>query len=230
MSRAFRLTALACAAVLPASLAFAGLAHAQTTFAAAPSSEFAGKQAGTFMIRLRAIGVIPQDNNSSTSIGGHVQTTAQPAPEVDVSYFFTDNIAAELIAATTRHSVTAVGTAVGRVPVGAAWVLPPTLTVQWHFMPHERFSPYVGAGINASFFYATQAAKPTVTSLKMSNSIGPALQIGFDYNVTDRWFFNVDAKEIFLTTKAKLNTVLGPVSAKTSLDPFVIGAGVGYRF
>ena len=72
-----------------------------------------GKAAGTFMIRGRLIGVIPEDNSSSTTIGGHVTTTAQPAPEVDLSYFFTDNIAAELIAASTRHNVAATGTAVG---------------------------------------------------------------------------------------------------------------------
>jgi outer membrane protein len=228
MQRLLRATSLVCAALLPAALGSAATARAQT--ASSIADGFVGKQAGSFMVRFRAIGVIPQDNRSSTSVGGSIKTTAQPAPEVDVSYFFTDNIAAELIAATTRHSIAAVNTAVGRVPVGAAWVLPPTLTAQWHFFPHERFSPYIGAGINASLFYSSQAAGPTVTSLKLTNSIGPAVQIGFDYNVSDRWFLNVDAKEIFLTTKARLNTVLGRVSAKTSLDPFVIGAGVGYRF
>ncbi len=94
-----------------------------------------GLQAASFMIRIRAIGVIPEDNSSSTSIGGHVSTTAQPAPEVDFSYFFTDNIAAELIAASTRHNIKATGTAVGDVDVGSAWVLPPTLTAQVPFLP-----------------------------------------------------------------------------------------------
>jgi outer membrane protein W len=51
------------------------------------------------MIRVRAIGVIPEDNSSSISvIGGHVSATAQAAPEIDFSYFLTDNIALELIA------------------------------------------------------------------------------------------------------------------------------------
>ncbi len=59
-----------------------------------------GKQANTFMIRARAIGVIPEDNSSSISvIGGHVNATAQAAPELDFSYFLTDHIAFELIAA-----------------------------------------------------------------------------------------------------------------------------------
>ena len=53
-----------------------------------------GKEAGTFMIRARAIGLIPEDNSSSISkIGGNVTATAQAAPELDFSYFLTDHIA-----------------------------------------------------------------------------------------------------------------------------------------
>ncbi len=93
-----------------------------------------GKEAGTFMVRLRAIGVIPLDSSSSISaIGGHVDATAQAAPEVDFSYFLTDNVAFELIAATTRHSVSASDTAAGHFDVGSVLALPPTLTVQYHF-------------------------------------------------------------------------------------------------
>jgi outer membrane protein len=207
-------------------LALSGAASAQT----AGDDALVGKAAGTFMIRGRAIGVIPEDNGSSTSIGGHVSTTAQPAPEVDVSYFLTDNLALELIAASTRHSIKATGTAVGDVDVGSAWVLPPTLTLQYHLFPHERFSPYVGVGLNASFFYATSASGPVVKNFSLDNNVGEAVQIGFDYNVTGHWFANFDVKQIFLNTTAHINTVLGPVTAKTSLDPLVIGAGVGYRF
>src|SRR5271165_6497353 len=63
-----------------------------------------GKAAGTVMVRVRVIGVIPEDWSSSVSlIGGHVSVSASVAPEVDLSYFFTDHIAAELIAASTNH-------------------------------------------------------------------------------------------------------------------------------
>ena len=102
----------------------------------------AGKHAGSIIVRLRAIGVIPENTSSSVSlIGGSIDVTKTPAPEVDISYFFTDHIAAELIAASTRHSVSAVNTALGHVDVGSVWVLPPTLTAQWHFLPQSRFAP-----------------------------------------------------------------------------------------
>lgn len=214
------------AACFCGALALGGAASAQTTGDEAP----VGKAAGTFLLRGRVIGVIPTDLSSSTSIGGQVRTSPQPAPEVDLSYFFTDNIAAEVIAASTQHHLKAVGTGVGTVDVGSTWVLPPTITAQYHFMPHERFSPYIGAGINATFFYSTTPANPTVHGLSIDSNVGAAVQIGADYNISGRWFANVDFKQIFLDTTAHLSTVLGPVTAKTSLDPMVVGAGIGYRF
>jgi len=206
------------------------LALSTVSFAQTASDAPVGKQAGTFMLRGRAVGVIPEDSSSSTSVGGRVTTTATPAPEVDLSYFFTDNIAAEVIAASTEHHLHAVGTTVGTVNVGSTWVLPPTVTLQYHFMPHERWSPYVGAGVNASFFYASSGKGPTVTGLSLDDNVGAAVQAGFDYNISGHWFANFDVKQIFLNTTAHLNTVLGPVTAKTALDPLVVGAGVGYRF
>lgn len=215
---------------LLSAFAFAGTARAQSAFDF--NAPPVGKAANTVMVRIRAIGVIPEDNTSSvTAIGGKVSTTAQAAPEIDLSYFFTDNIAAELIAASTRHEVSVTGSALpGKVDVGSAWVLPPTLTVQYHFMPHSQFSPYVGVGLNASWFYDSQPAKPVVTKFTLNNTWGPALQAGFDYNFGGHWFANFDVKQIFMHTGAHVMTVLGAVKGNTSLDPLVIGAGIGYRF
>lgn len=217
------------ASAILGAFAFAGTARAQSPFDM--SQPPVGKQAGTIMIRIRAIGVIPLDADSSVStIGGHVSTTAQAAPEIDFSYFFTDNIAAELIAATTRHTLTATGTALGNVDVGSTWVLPPTLTLQYHFMPHEQLSPYVGVGLNASFFWDTKAAGPTITGLSVNNSWGPAIQAGIDYNFSGHWFANLDVKQIFLNTAAHVSAGAVHIKAKDALDPLVIGAGIGYRF
>jgi outer membrane protein len=188
-----------------------------------------GKAAGTLMVRVRIIGVIPEDWSSSVSlIGGHVAVSASAAPEVDLSYFFTDHIAAELIAASTNHHIQATGTALGTVDVGNTWVLPPTVTLQYHFMPHQQFSPYVGAGLNATFFYATSPATPTIQKLSLSGNIGGAFQVGFDYNFTGHWFFNVDFKQLILHTTATLNR--GAIKANDRLSPAVVGAGIGYRF
>jgi len=207
-------------------LAMTGVASAQG------SSAPAGKQAGSLMVRLRAIGVLPQISSSSVSlIGGDIQASNQAAPELDFSYFFTDNLAVELIAATTRHTISVKNSAIpGTVDVGSVWVLPPTLTLQYHFMPRSRFSPYIGAGINVSFFYNSHGASG-IDKFNLRTGVGPAIQAGFDYNITGRWFFNADVKQIFVRTEGDVHVANGPtLKAKTWLNPTVVGVGLGYRF
>ena len=215
------------AATFLAAVAGLGPALAQTT-----EDPPVGKQAGTFMIRARAIGVIPLNSSSSISaIGGKVETSNAAAPELDFSYFLTDNVAVELIAATTKHTLYAKNSALapnGSVNVGSTWVLPPTLLLQYHFMPKERFSPYIGAGLNVSFFYSSSPSGGAINQLAMKNNVGAAIQAGFDYNISGHWFLNFDVKQIFVNTTASING--GAVKAKTALNPFVVGAGIGYRF
>jgi len=220
--------------LLLATSVMAGLACVGALPAQAQSADDApvGKAAGTFMVRGRIVGVIPQNSSSSISgaiNGGSVSTSNFATPEVDLSYFFTDHIATELIAATSKHDLYANNTPLGSsYRVGSTWVLPPTLLLQYHFMPHERFSPYIGVGVNASIFYATQAANNAVTSLSMKSNFGVAAQVGFDYNFSGRWFANVDFKQIWVNTQASING--GAIVAKTALNPSVVGVGLGYRF
>ncbi|WP_204886503.1 OmpW/AlkL family protein [Parvibaculum sedimenti] len=191
-----------------------------TTALSAPvlaADAFQGKSAGDFLVRARGIYVIPDeklDGISGLSISNEV------VPEVDFSYFVTDNIAFELIAATTRHEVSIPSASLGKVSL-----LPPTLTVQYHFMPKAQFSPYVGAGLNYTFFYNVDSGD--FSSVKYDNHVGYALQAGVDYALGGNWSLNADVKKIFLKTDAHVSGV-GTVG--TTIDPWIVGLGVGYRF
>ena len=219
------MTSKVAAGIFLAAVLCAGGAAAQ----AQPMQVNTGLGAGDFLVRARAVGVIPENLSSSVSVvGGHGDVTATPAPEVDFSYFVTDNIALELIAASTRHEVSATGTVLGRVDVGSVYVLPPTLTVQWHFLPHAAINPYVGAGLTAAFFYDSKPAGGAITQFGLSNNVGPAVQAGVDVALGGHWFANADVKQIFINTTGRLDG--GVIVAKTSLDPTVVGAGIGYRF
>ncbi|MBX3494236.1 MAG: OmpW family protein [Parvibaculum sp.] len=207
--------------------AAAALALAAAGFAATPEAQaqqgFSGKSAGDIMVRARIIGAIP-DEDATTSIGGNVSVSNDWVPEVDFTYFVTDNIALELIAATTRHDVS--HSAAGSL--GKVSLLPPTLTLQYHFMPKERFSPYLGAGVNYTFFYNEDAPGGAITSIDYKNSWGWALQGGVDAALTGNWYANVDVKKIFLSTDVSING--GAVTADVDLDPWIVGFGVGYKF
>lgn len=175
-----------------------------------------------FMVRARAIGVVPQEN-STVNVGGDVAVSNSITPEIDLTYFFTDHVAAELIAATAHHVLDYNG----NVPLGETWILPPTLTVQYHFTPDQQFSPYVGAGLNYSLFYNTKSRAP-FTDVKIDNGVGYALQAGTDYWLDDHWGLNFDVKKLFLNVDAKANG--GAVRADVDLDPWIVGAGVSYKF
>lgn len=204
----------------------AGVAVAAALLTAAPAhAEFTGKSAGDIMVRARALWAVPDESASVTVLGGDVNVSNDVVPEIDFTYFVTDNIALELIAGTTRHEVSHSPTG---IDLGKVSLLPPTLTLQYHFMPKERLSPYVGAGLNYTFFYNEDAPGGAVTSIDYENSFGWALQAGVDYAVADRWYVNFDVKKIFLSTDVSING--GAINADVDLDPWLIGVGVGYRF
>ena len=118
----------------------------------------------------------------------------------------------------------------GNVSVGNTWALPPALTVQYHFLHKNAFSPYVGGGVNYTMFYNSKPNNSIIEQVKLEDNWGGVIEAGFDYNVTGHWFLNANVKQIFVHTTAKLATVLGPVKAKTDLNPTVAGFGIGYRF
>lgn len=183
-----------------------------------------------FQVRLRALAVVPNESADIDVIGGDVEIDNAYIPELDFTYFFTKNIAAELILGTSQHDVKAVKTAAGDIPLGDVRLLPPTLTLQYHFNT-EKVHPYVGAGVNYTIFY-DESSGPVADKVSYDNTFGFAFQLGFDFDITDKWFLNVDAKYLLLNTDVTVNatTALGAtVDADVDINPFIAGFGVGYK-
>ncbi|AYG64013.1 MULTISPECIES: OmpW/AlkL family protein [Rhizobium] len=182
-----------------------------------------------WQMRLRALGVVTTDSGRVDGLpGSDLSFSDTIIPEFDISYFFTENIAAELILGTTYAKVHGGGSISALGEIGKTWLLPPTLTLQYHFTELGAFRPYVGAGVNYTVFY-NQSGK-TARSLDVKNTFGVALQAGFDYMIDDHWGMNFDAKKIFLRPDFDANVGGAGVSGKAKLDPWLLGAGVTYRF
>lgn len=177
-----------------------------------------------FQIRARALGVLP-DDSSSVNIGGDVDVGDAVTPEVDLTYFITPNIAVEAIAATAQHSLTYTGD----VDVGETWILPPTVTLQYHFTPDSTFSPYLGAGLNYSWFYGEEEGTG-FSDLEVDGGVGFALQAGADIWINENWGLNLDVKKLFLDVDGKVNLGATAIRTDIDLDPWIVGAGVSYRF
>lgn len=206
--------------------AAADLAPAQI----APVAEEAISSPSPWQVRVRALGVITHDNGSITQLPGvGLEYSDTVIPELDISYFFTDNIAVELILGTTNAKIKTDGLAGGDLDVGKAWLLPPTVTLQYHFTDFGAFKPYVGAGVNYSLFY-NQSEKGAFRNLDVKNDFGVALQAGFDYMFDEHWGVNFDVKKIFLETDWSADLGTTKLNGKAKIDPWLIGAGVTYRF
>lgn len=209
--------------------------------AAAPvaAREGEGLKKHDVLLRLRGIWVAPNGESDGifpTLPGDRLSVHDSFAPEVDVTWMATDNIGFELIAATTRHSaVGKQGVTSTLGPVVKTWVLPPTLTAQYHFNPRGKVRPYLGAGINYTVFWneaptreLTAAVGPT--TVHINDSVGYALQGGVDIDINKRFFINLDAKYVDMSPRATLNTTaLGTQTVKTRISPIIVGVGFGIR-
>ena len=210
------------------------------TMGAALAAAPAQAKQGDVLIRVRGIMVSPNEKSGSVLPafpGEKVSVDNAVTPEIDFTYMATDHIGFELIAATTKHSASGVsGTTGGIGKLASTWVLPPTLTMQYHPIVDGHIRPYIGAGVNYTLFYNEDAshgleAAVGKTKVHMSDSFGWAGQVGVDIDLNDKIFLNLDLKYIDIDTKARLaTTAAGTQRVKVSLDPLVFGVGVGMRF
>lgn len=197
-------------------------------------------EAGDTFVRIRGIMVAPTESSGGilpTFPTEEVKVDNSIMPEIDITHMVSNNVGLELIAATTKHTASGkTGTTGGIGKLASTWVLPPTLTLQYHFAPEAKLRPYVGAGVNYTIFYSEKpsAALETAvgqTNVKMKNSFGWAAQAGIDIDLNEKMFLNFDVKYIDIDTTARLaTTAIGTQRVKVSLDPIVVGVGVGFRF
>jgi outer membrane protein len=214
------------------------LALTAAVVAALGSTAVFAETEGNWMMRIRAVDVRPE--HKSTTYGpvsaDQIYLENKTIPEVDFTYFFSKNLAAELILTYPQKMDV---TVTGFNKVGDIKVLPPTLTLQYHFMPDATFRPYVGAGINyTSISNISLAPLDGVTTGLNSgtsapntldkNSWGGALQIGFDVKVGANSYINVDYKKLYIKTDLK-NPTLG-ITSTLKVNPDLFAIGYGFKF
>ena len=176
---------------------------------------------GDIIARLRITDVNPQTSVNDTLQALNVDVKNDTIPELDFTYMLTNNVGAELILGTSKHDITA-----GGAKIGSVKVLPPTLTLQYHFNPVGQFRPYAGAGINYTRFYSFKDDSGLGLSIK-KNSFGPALQVGMDMPLTKDVFLNLDMKKLWIKTKVQSN---GTDVGTLDINPLVTSVGIGMKF
>jgi outer membrane protein len=218
--------------------------------AAAFTPALAQAEAGDWVVRIRAVDVAPNESSelgktvnalglgAAMSPGAELTVDNNVIPELDISYYFTKNIAAELILAFgTRHDVNISGNTVTtgalvNQNLGSVNMLPPTLTAQWHFMPDQTFDPYLGAGVNYTHSFDHSLTAGGALPIRIDrNMFGFVAQAGFDVNLKDGWLINADVK--YVTMNTDVEALVGGAWTKIDdldINPWVFGIGIGKKF
>lgn len=187
-------------------------------------SSTAMAQDATWLLRGRVVNIAPA--NQSDPVGGtgaadRISVSKKTIPEFDVTYFFSPNIAAELILTyPQKHTVYLDG-----ADIGTFKHLPPTLSAQYHFAPNADVRPYLGVGVNY-----TNLSKVNLLAGKGGlehSSFGLSLQAGVDFVIDKNWSVNLDIKKVQIRSDVSIS---GAKVSAVKVDPVLVGVGFGYRF
>jgi outer membrane protein len=190
--------------------------------------------AGDWKLRGRIIDVAPTDESEAVDdAGGTIEADSATTVEVDVTYMFSEKWGLEVIAAMPSHDVVGKGGDANGFTYGTADLIPPCFTAQY-FFGKGNLRPYIGAGLNYTFFSfdESQAVKDLGLEIDLDDSIGYVANAGIDWNLgKGNWLLNFDVKYVDLSTDATLKSggvEIGKIDV--GITPWILGVGVGYKF
>ena len=206
------------------------IATALLAGATAPAQAY---DAGDWIIRA-GVGVVdPKSDNLVDSDGVDtikVQVDSGTSLTLSGTYMFTRNWAFDILAAYPFTHDIKLDVNGDSAKIAETDHLPPTFSVQYHFMPDGKFQPYAGIGFNWTTFFNTDTVSELSEqgiNLELDDSFGVAAQLGADWLLNDSWLLNFDLRWINIESDAKL---AGESAGTVEIDPWVYSINVGYRF
>lgn len=205
-------------------------------------------QPGDIIVRAGAITVDPHESSGDIWVGALNTDVAGTKATLDsdtqlglnFAYMLTSNLGIELLAATPfSHDVGVKGMPGGFAglngKLGELKQLPPTLSLVYYPLDaNSAFQPYVGAGINYTWFFDTKLSSAAedkgFSGLDMQDSWGLAAQVGMDYMLTDNIMLNAQVRYIDIETTGTTHILGDKVKVDVDVDPFVYMVGLGYKF
>lgn len=218
------------------------IAIAAVLLAATATSAAAAENQGPLQIKLLGTAVITDGkitriDEDAAGLPATLQTRSNDnvVPTIAIEYFFNDAVSVETICCVTQHDVDATTGLPGAELVSDAKVIPATVTLKYHF-PLGPAKPYVGVGPAYFLWVDSDPGAATVplgiTRQTLSDELGLAVQAGVDVPINDSGIaLTLDAKRYFIDTTARwyAGSTLA-IQTKHKLDPWVLSAGLAYRY
>ncbi|MDE8651283.1 OmpW/AlkL family protein [Novosphingobium album (ex Liu et al. 2023)] len=216
---------------------------AATTALALSAPAFAGSPDGKLQVKVLATGVLPDGKIDKVKTdliglpaGSQTKANNNVVPTLAIEYYATPNVSVETICCFTQHHVSGDGPLDGARIVNHVLILPATVTLKYH-LDAGPIKPYVGVGPAMFLIFGEKPGADAkalgASKVKMTNEVGVAVQGGVDVPVNDTGMgVTLDAKKYWMGTTAKFYTAGGvkALETKHKLDPWVLSAGVYFRF
>lgn len=199
------------------------LALAAAAMTAVTTTKAAENQPWVF--RFGVHDVSPKSNNGTLAGGTlRAELSDNVRPTASLEYMFTPNLGADLLVAWPfEHNLDLNGARAGKVKQ-----LPPTVGVNWHFLPDGQWSPFVGVGLNYTKVFSEKSQGPLAgTKLSVGDSWGGAVHFGVDVKVAPSWLVTVDARWIDIKSTVRVD---GADVGDLKINPWVFGVSAGYQF
>ena len=148
------------------------------------------------------------------------------APVISASWYATPNIAVELWGAADKfnHRVRADGAG----KIGTVDPQPIALSGQYHFGTADQvMRPFVGLG-----YYESNFSNETIggdgAHVGLETAKGAIATAGVDFNINQTWFARADAR--YMKGDAGVRVAGQGTGEELTIDPWVVGVGIGARF
>jgi outer membrane protein len=181
------------------------------------------QEKGDFLLGLGA-GWIEPDDSSNTAVG-KIDVDGNLRPTITAEYFVANKIGIELLASLPfQHDVNLAGTG----EVAEVKHLPPTLSLQYHFTNASKITPFIGAGINYTYFFDEDGTGGLAgTSVDLDDSWGLALHAGIDYAISEKAALRADVRYIDIETDVEVG---GLDIGEVKIDPWVFNVAYVMKF
>ena len=167
------------------------------------------------------VSTIVPTSDSGSILPGEVDIDNDTGPTFNLAYFLTPNLAIDVLGGLPfEHDIR-----LGGSKIGSTKQLPPIVSLQYHFAPEARLRPFVGIGVNYTYFYDEKLDNGA--DLELSDSWGAAFQVGLDVALDDNWTVGGDVRYAKIDTDVKVN---GVKVGSVDVDPTVYSVNLGYRF
>jgi outer membrane protein len=170
--------------------------------------------------------------NGSPVPGADAEASSNTSLGIEASYDFTPQWTGRLlIGVPPTTTLTGTGALAGTGTLGKVKYGPAVLSMTYNLLTSGPIRPYVGAGVNYTIVFKSEDG--FISNLDVKNAFGAVAQLGVEVPLDDAWSISLDARKIFLKTKASGSLpAMGGAAANADirLNPLVVFASVNKRF